>query len=332
MPSVRTFCSLKEAPFLIGLKPDVTIATGGNAEAIAILAPSRSPDGNAIDVKRMLAVRADLCKLTVKERRDKYELRGDRADVIVPAMMVLGTIAEIVGAERIVSPGVGLKDGILAELIDRAFRIWDEGNEAAAVEAEAVALGRRYRFDETHALHVATLASAMFDQLAPVHAMGPEERTLLRLAALVHDIGDFVGYESHHKHSYYIVVHSELMGLSPAAKEIIANVARYHRKAFPDLSHPGFRKLDRRGRLTVRKLASILRVADAFDREHLTKVREITVRLEKGRMTLRARGEGDLALSLWTASRKSDLLEEVFEMEARVDGAEHLDKAPRRTM
>src|SRR5436305_14881013 len=123
------------------------------------------------------------------------------------------------------------------------------------------------------------------------HGLGFEERMLLRLAALLHDIGDFVGYESHHKHSYYIVVHSELMGLPPSAKEIVANVARYHRKAFPDLSHPGFRKLDRRGRTTVRKLAALLRLADAFDREHLTKVREVAVRIEKGRIVLEARGD-----------------------------------------
>lgn len=317
---------LHEAPFLEGLAPEVTIATGGNAEAIAVLAPARNGSGTGIEVKRMREVRDELCALTVRDRRDRYDLRGDRADVIVPAMFVLSAIAERVGATHVSVPGVGLKDGILAELIDRAFRVWDEGGEAAAVETEAIALGKRYRFDEVHANHVANLAASMFDQLAAVHGLGPEERGWLRLAAIVHDLGDFVGYESHHKHTYYIVVHSELMGLTPEAKEVVANVARYHRKAFPDLSHPGFRKLDRRGRAAVRKLAAILRVADAFDREHLTKVREVTIRHDKGRLTLEARGDGDLGLSLWTASRKADLMEEVFELDVRVAGAEHVGR------
>jgi exopolyphosphatase/guanosine-5'-triphosphate,3'-diphosphate pyrophosphatase len=317
---------LAEAPFLTGLRPSVVIATGGNAEAIALLCPAHAPDGAAIDVARMRETTDTLARLTARERCDQYNLRADRADVIVPAMCVLGAVCDRVGATQVVTPGVGLRDGILYELIDRAFSVWDEGGEAAAVEAEAIALGRRYQFDEAHATHVAALAASVFDQLAAVHGLGATERGWLRLAALLHDIGDFVGYESHHKHTYYIVAHSDLMGLTPEAKEIIANVARYHRKAYPDLSHPGFRKLDRRGRNAVRKLSAILRLADAFDREHLTKVREIQTRVNQSKVVLRARGDGDLALSLWTASRKADLFEEVFELEVRVDGAEHVPK------
>jgi exopolyphosphatase/guanosine-5'-triphosphate,3'-diphosphate pyrophosphatase len=318
---------MHEATFLQGTAPDIVVATGGNAEAIALLAPARGAGGSGIDVRKMREMRDELCALTVRERKERYDLRGDRADVIVPAMFVLSAVAEAVGAAQMMTPGVGLKDGILAELIDRAFRVWDEGGEAAAVEAEAIALGRRYRFDEVHALHVAGLCSSMFDQLAELHGLGGEERGWLRLAALLHDLGDFVGYESHHKHTYYLVAHSELMGLSPEAKEIVANVSRYHRKAFPDLSHPGFRKLDRRGRAVVRKLAAVLRIADAFDREHLTKVREVQMRLDRTRVTLAARGDGDLSLSLWTASRKADLFEEVFEVDVKVDGAETASRA-----
>ena len=321
---------LHEARFLVGLSPDITIATGGNADAIAQLAPTRTQDGHGIDVSKMRSVNEALCKLSVRERRETFELRGDRADVIVPAIIVLDQIASVVKETKIITPGVGLKEGIIGELIERAFRVWDEGGEAAAVEAEAMALGRKYRFDEVHATHVASLSSMLFDQLSPHHALGPEERLWLRLGAILHDIGDFVGYDAHHKHTYYIVAHSELMGLSPEAKEIVANVARYHRKGFPDLSHPGFRKLDRRGRTVVRKLAAMLRLADSFDREHLTKVTDLQARVERERLTLRARGDGDLALSLWTASRKADLFEEVFEMEVRVEGAEHVGKWPLR--
>ncbi|MEI8254082.1 MAG: Ppx/GppA phosphatase family protein [Deltaproteobacteria bacterium] len=317
---------LHEAPFLASFSPEILVATGGNAEAIAQLAPSPGADGTGIAVERMREVNETLRKLTVRERRDQYQLRGDRADVIVPAMFVLDAVARATDATRVVTPGVGLKEGIVFELIDRSFRVWDEGGEAAAVEAEAIALGRKYRFDETHAVHVAGLSCQLFDLLAGVHNLGFEARGWLRLAALLHDIGDFVGYEAHHKHTYYLVVHSEIMGLAPESKEIVANVARYHRKGFPDLSHPGFRKLDRAGRAVVRKLAAILRLADAFDREHLTKVREIHARVDKGRFHVRARGDGDLGLSLWTASRKADLFEEVFELEARIEGAEHVGR------
>lgn len=224
---------------------------------------------------------------------------------------------------------MGLKDGILRELIDRAFSVWDARGEQAEVEAEAVHLGRKYHFDERHALHVADVASSLFDQLADLHRMEPEDKRLLRLAALLHDIGDFVGFEAHHKHSHYLITQADLMGLTPLAREVVANVARYHRKALPDLSHPPYRKLDRKARSTVRRLAAILRVADAFDREHEQKVREVAVRITPGRIALRAiprvrpdGSEPDLALERWTAQRKADLMTEEFQSEVRVDGAE----------
>jgi exopolyphosphatase/guanosine-5'-triphosphate,3'-diphosphate pyrophosphatase len=322
---------LTEAPMLRGSHVDVTIATGGNAEAIAQLAPAPTPLGPGLDVEVMRALRTVLAAMSVKDRRDRYELRGDRADVIVPAAYVLTAIADAVGAKEMITPGVGLKDGILSELIDRAFRVWDERGEAAAVEAEAIELGRRFRFDEAHARHVTELSSAMFDHLQGLHGLGAAERSLLRLAALVHDIGDFVGYDAHHKHTYYLVTNSELMGLSPESKEIVANVARYHRKAFPDLTHPGFRKLDRRGRSLVRKLSAILRIADSFDREHLRKVESVTTSIgPEGTVRFRADGAGDLSLERWTASRKADLFEDVFERDVTVEGAEDVGRFPAR--
>jgi exopolyphosphatase/guanosine-5'-triphosphate,3'-diphosphate pyrophosphatase len=321
---------LGEARLLEDARVDITVATGGNADAIASLAPARHELGAAIDVEVMRALKTVLAAMSVKDRRDRYGLRGDRADVIVPAAYVLTAIADAVGAKEMVTPNVGLKDGILAELIDRAFRVFDERGEAAAVEAEVIALGQRYRFDEAHALHVAELSAVLFDQLQPMHSLGVEERSWLRLAAIVHDIGDFVGYEAHHKHTYYLVTNTEIMGLSPEAKEIVANVARYHRKAFPDLTHPGFRKLDRQGRSVVRKLAAILRIADSFDREHLRKVESVDATMQGSTVLFRAHGTGDLSLERWTASRKADLFEEVFERDVRVEGAENVGTFPAR--
>jgi exopolyphosphatase/guanosine-5'-triphosphate,3'-diphosphate pyrophosphatase len=319
---------LSEVGLLTGPRPDVVIATGGNCDAIANIAPAATDDGLGIDVARMLEIRDEMAACSPVERRERWGLRGDRADVIVPAMFVLGAVAERVGAATIGAPGVGLKDGILAELIDRAFRVWDERGEAAEVEAEALELGRKYHFDEGHARHVANIATSLFDQLVDLHRLGPEERRLLRLAALLHDLGDFVGFESHHKHSYYLISQTDLMGLSPTHKEIVANVARYHRKAMPDLSHPNFRKLDRKDRAVVRKLAALLRVADAFDREHQGKVLEVAARVTPGRIALRAvanpnvGADLDLSLERWTALRKADLMEDVFECDVKVDGAE----------
>ena len=195
----------------------------------------------------------------------------------------------------IVAPGVGLKEGILEELVDKYFHVWDAAGEAQTVLAACARLGRRYQFDEAHGTLVSDLAAQLFDDLRDVHAMGDRDRLLLRAAAMLHDVGDFVRYDGHHKHSYYLILHSDIMGLTPDERAIVANVARYHRKSTPDPSHPNFRDLDKDARGKVRGLAAILRIADALDREHLGKIDGVQASVDtaKRRVVLhvaRARG------------------------------------------
>src|SRR5581483_6740540 len=146
--------------------------------------------------------------------------------------------------------------------------------------------GKRYGFDQAHGELVASFATSLFDDMAVYHGFGERERLLLRSAALLHDVGDYVRYDGHHKHSYYLIQHSDIMGLTPDERAVVANVARYHRKSPPDPAHPNFRDLDKDARGKVRSLAAILRIADALDREHLGKVKSVHARVDshKGKL------------------------------------------------
>src|SRR5690606_37459387 len=121
------------------------------------------------------------------------------------------------------------------------------------------------------------LACAIFDALASLHELGPGDRRLLRVAALLHDVGAFISSDSHHKHTQYILESSDLFGLSREQQKVAACVARYHRRAMPSTKHAAFKKLGPADRKRVRKLASILRIADALDRGHRSKVRAVEV-------------------------------------------------------
>ena len=178
-------------------------------------------------------------------------------------------------------------------------------------------LGHRYRFDEAHGQLVSKLAGQLFDDLREAHGYGDRERLLLRAAALLHDIGDFVRYDGHHKHSFYLIQNSDIIGLTPDERAIVANVARYHRKSPPDPAHPNFRDLDKVARGKVRGLAAILRIADALDREHLGKVKTVRARVDrhKAKLLLVIDGEEDRALEEWTVRAKSGLLRDVFDLD-----------------
>jgi exopolyphosphatase/guanosine-5'-triphosphate,3'-diphosphate pyrophosphatase len=141
------------------------------------------------------------------------------------------------------------------------------------------------------------------------------ERLLLVAGALLHDVGDFVRYDGHHKHGYYLVLHSDIMGLSPDERAIVANLVRYHRKSAPDLAHPNFRELAKDARSTVRSLAAILRIADALDREHKGKVQDVHASVGKTRVRLKVDGAEDRELEEWTVTHKSELFREVFALD-----------------
>jgi len=221
---------------------------------------------------------------------------------------------------RAPAPRVGPKEGILMDLVDEAAaRRSREERRDKQVWAGALALGRRYAFDETHGTQVAVLALSLFDQLSSLHGLGGAERRILMAAALTHDIGIHISFKKHHKHSYRLISESELKDFTLRQMLLAANVARYHRKAEPSMTHDNFTALEPQERRTVEILAALLRVADALDREHRRQIVPIRARVEDRRVVLILEGEGDLSLERWAVQRKAGLFERVFERELQIE-------------
>lgn len=297
---------------------DVVAGTGGNFDAIAELCPAAGATLPAIDVRRARQLLQRMTKMKTSERRKTFDLKPDRADVIVPALYVVSRVADLARTDTILAPGVGLKEGLVRELVQKHFRVWDPKiDEAVAVRA-VLQLGRRYHFDEPHATQVDRLATQLFDRLAPIHGLGEEDRVLLRVAALAHDIGDFVHYAAHHKHTQYILEHSDLMGLSAHARKLAGCIARYHRRAAPHAKHTSFGALDADDQRRVKRLSAILRIADALDRGHRSKVHQLDVKITAREVSLKASGREDLSLEIWTAERKAAYFAEMMERKIKV--------------
>lgn len=295
--------------------PVGTVATGGNIDALAMLADDLGerkglPTLSLDELRKQLTRLADL---SFQERIDHLGLRDDRADVILPAAVIYERVADLAGSSEILVPGVGVKEGLVLDLVDDlADPRRHEGTREREVVTAAVALGRRCRFDEAHGRHVAELALSLFDQLQELHGLGPRERHLLLAAALLHDIGQFVSYRGHHKHSRYILEHSELPGISPDHLRIVALLARYHRRAEPRPGHPDFDPLHEEERRVVRRLAPLLRVADALDREHVARVSRLRPRVDEDRVILELECRGRPALEEWALRTKGRLFERVY--------------------
>ncbi|MDX1395269.1 MAG: Ppx/GppA phosphatase family protein [Gemmatimonadota bacterium] len=318
--------------------PVELIATGGNIETLARLAGSNADEllaAAASGIPAPLAepstdevlviTRADLrhaidllSRLSYAQRVGQLGLREDRADVILPAAIVYDRVAELAGAERIFVPGVGVKEGVLLDLIEERTSDRGLGRHERIVREGALTLGRRYLFDEEHARHVANLATTLFDQLTELHGLAPEDRLILIAGALLHDIGQHISYSKHHKHSMYLILHAEIAGVSPSELPLVALVARYHRRADPREEHYVYCDLSPEDRERVSRLAALLRVADSLDREHLQRVHALEAVYADGAVDLRLSGEGPLLLEQWALRKKGKLFDRVFGVPPRV--------------
>jgi exopolyphosphatase/guanosine-5'-triphosphate,3'-diphosphate pyrophosphatase len=298
---------------------EVMVGSGGTFSALGgmVRVEREGKEGNphGYEVTRAEVVRflARMLEVPLEQRQKIPGLPPQRADIIVAGAAVVARLAKLLGCRQILINDGGVRDGLLLSMVA------DLGLSAApAVSAPPAKLdavrrfARTCRSNERHGEQVSRLAGEIFDGLRRRHKLPAGARELLNAAALLHDIGFLVNHSKHHKHAYHLVMHSDLPGYSAREIEVIANVARYHRRAVPKKSHSNFRRLDKSDRRLVRRLAGILRLAVALNRSHQQLVQEIHCYAKKGRVTLTVRAPVEPAVELWDARRKAALFENAF--------------------
>ena len=265
-----------------------------------------------------------LFKMTLEERRKVPGMDINRADIILGGAIIILTLMEEFGAETLTTSDRGLRDGIL---LDHAFR----GEEAQKRNALSVRrrsilqLARSCRYEEEHSSHIGFLAGKIFDEFAKLglHSYGERERELLEYAAITHDIGAFLSHSNHHKHGYYLVRNSDLLGFNDTEIEILANVTQFHHKGLPKNTHLNLKSLDRESRRKIQTLSTILRMCEGLDRSHLALVKD--VRIEKNPRSksflVTLVSDADCLLELWAVENSLELFKMVFHtpFEARVE-------------
>jgi exopolyphosphatase/guanosine-5'-triphosphate,3'-diphosphate pyrophosphatase len=248
---------------------------------------------------------------SVDETVRAYHLSFVEAETLAPALYFYRRLGRSLGVRELLVSGVSARNGILLEMARPG--VWVEALRDQII-APAREVGRKYHVNEAHVEHVASLCGTLFAALADEHKLGPRHELLLTVAALLHDVGRFVSERNHHKHSYYLIQHSELFGLSTRDIQLVALVARYHRRASPKPEHEGFTALGKEGRVIVAKLAAILRVADALDRSYNQRVRDIVCRREDGRFIIEVPHLTDLSPESFALRGKGSMFEDVYGM------------------
>jgi exopolyphosphatase/guanosine-5'-triphosphate,3'-diphosphate pyrophosphatase len=151
---------------------------------------------------------------------------------------------------------------------------------------------------------------------------------MLEAAAYLHDIGHYVSDTGHHKHSYYLVLNSDMAGFTDGERQFIASLCRYHRKSSPSARHPQFQAVDPNERQLLILLTPLLRLADSLDRGHGQRVERVTVELRNGNVVLGLFGTGETELEVWAAERIADLFHETYGVPLVVNVAQTKPPAP----
>ncbi|MBX3369685.1 MAG: HD domain-containing protein, partial [Nitrospira sp.] len=265
-----------------------------------------------VSAKDIAAVEKRLAGASLKTRLAMPGLDPKRVDTLLPAAIVFRILLELLQKTELTLCDKAIREGIIYDFIQRHHdRIQAERDIPDVRKRNILALAHRCHVSETHALHVAGLALRLFDQTKALHGLGQREREWLESAAILHDIGYMINSRQHHKHAYYLIKNSDLSGFTAEEIDLIANIARYHRRSVPTRKHDEFTVLPEGSQRVINVLSALLRIADGLDRSQFSVVQNIDVKLGKT-VVITAQVSGDAELEIWAARGRSDLFEKVF--------------------
>ncbi|MBK9293443.1 MAG: Ppx/GppA family phosphatase [Oligoflexia bacterium] len=225
-------------------------------------------DDRLITSKQLERAMNKICKLNKKGIAALPGVDAKRAEILTAGTRVLWQVFNYFKIKELKVSQRGLREGLLIDLFEKPQKPTYTPSEDGVSKEFIALVARKYNSNQNHCQQVWRLVSQLFDELSPVHLLNSNTKRILRVATLLHDVGHFIGESSHHKHSYYILKNTDFPQLSEKEKELVAILARYHRKSPPKDDHEGYKDLNAEDKKLVNSLASILRIADALDASH----------------------------------------------------------------
>lgn len=298
----------------------VVMAVGGDARwAAAQVGKAPTSERLGSISREALDKLVEECRpYTADELARAYQLPFTDAETITPALLIYQVLLKATRAKKLIVTDLSMRDGLLLDLVRSATGRKDESAYREIVQS-ALSVAQKYRVDSGHAGQTRKLAVRLFDELANEHRLGERHRILLEVAAILHEVGTFVSSRAHHKHSYYLIANSEVLGLTQDELLMVANIARYHRRSRPKPSHLDYIALPRERRMIVNKLAALLRVADALDISRTQQIHEFQCRIDNNGLIISVKGGAALILEQRSLAEMSDMIRDIYGLDVRLE-------------
>ncbi|XOB65954.1 hypothetical protein ACMC5R_04165 [Deferribacteres bacterium DY0037] len=311
---------IKRSQLEVGLSRDIdmVICTGGSMNNVAVVKHYKDKLVRASNVKYVERIFLkkfikDFSEKSYSQRIKTEGLEEQRGDLILPAAIQTDMILNETGASGFYTLSGGLRAGLTIDTINRmGIELPFQNNAENIRYSRLIEVGNKFEFDESGAVQVMKLAKKLYTGLAYEMGLGGRDWVLLEAAAVLRDVGKHIAYSKHHKHTYYLIKHSELVGYSVKEVELIANIARYHRKSSPKQSHEDYNMLNDTDRERVIKLASILRIAIALDRSHKGQIKNLKVDVRDSSVVIEAVSKGDISMEIRDFELKKELISKLL--------------------
>ena len=306
---------------------DRVIGTSGTILSLGTVATAiergSPPDGVRnlrVTAKSLRRLRKMAVDMDLEERMHLPGQDPRRADLMVAGAVLLDALLKKLEADEITLCDLALREGVLLDYIHGHRRHITQVDRYPDVRRRSVIeLAERCSWEADHSRQVAALALTMFDYTRRIHQLGDREREWLEYAGFLHDIGNHISYERHHRHWYYLIRNGDLRGFEPEEIAVIALVARYHRRGSPNRDDEGFGELDRPLRDTVVVLSAFLRLAETLDRSRHGVIRGLEIRERLGELRILVQSVGDAELEVWAAHKQVKGLEEALNRRVRIE-------------
>jgi exopolyphosphatase/guanosine-5'-triphosphate,3'-diphosphate pyrophosphatase len=298
----------------------IAVGTSGTILNLASLLNFQTDGKSEIQFKRLVGLNEMFAKITTEERSKMPNISLQRAEVIVSGGQILEGVMRALKIQTLEPCLFALREGVIIDYLRKTETeslppVPDVEN---ANLRGVFAIGRRFGYEEKHALQVASLAEKIFDALALTYNLQRHHRTLLSAAAILHDVGSHISSEAHHKHSFYLIKNSEITGFTEPEKEIIANVARYHRGSLPKEKHQDFTRLSAPEQEIVWRLGAILRLAEGLDRSYESRIKDIAFKRGRADLQLEIFSDEPVDSELQAAELKKDMFETAFDCKLEI--------------
>lgn len=286
------------------------IATGDYVGYIVKKA-NKGPGNDYIESEEFMNKYRNLSRMSNEEISEKLDIPVEYSSLILPCAMIYKKIIELTGVKKIWLPGVSLCEGIAAEYAQQQKIVTFSHDFNEDIIAAARNIAKRYMCNKSHTYSLENNVIAIFDSMKKYHGLGRRERLLLEIAAILHDCGKFISITAPAQSSYDIIISTEIIGLSHAERKLIAYIAKYNTVefGFDDAYDMG---ISTDAYLTLVKLTAILRVANALDRSHKQKFKDIRPYLSGKELVITTKVMDDITLEQGLFKDKADFFEEVY--------------------